>query len=469
MYAIVDLETSGPHPSRDRIIEVAVLVHNGKRVVETFSSLVNPLVRVPPFIQSFTGIRQSLLDQAPVFEDIMEQILALTEDKIFVAHNVGFDYGFLRETFRQHGKLFKRRQLCTVRLSRKVIPDMPSYSLGKLCDALDIKLLDRHRAFGDAEATARLMDIILRSSGQKEIEAMIKDEMKDVRLPKLINRSVVDELPDTAGVYYFHNAKNQVIYVGKSKTIRKRVLAHFSGKDKIRKGLAMKDQIHHISYWESGTELMALVKESEEIKRLMPFYNRSQKRKKLRYGLYVEKDECGYQQLAVRLLRLEQAPIKSFVHRKGANSSLLHLVNKFELCYQKVDNAGLFPSQPCLAAANGRICEEECPAKLQSPEAYNQGVEKMTKAARYPYDNFAILLKGRTSGELGFILVKNQVFYGYGFIEDYHWDGKWRSLVNASQEKAETVDMKQLILAFLRKKHKAKIVKFSDKEVQLVD
>lgn len=161
MYSIIDIETTGGSPKTEKVTEIAVYIHDGTRVVNEYASLVNPEKSIPAFITGLTGITNEMVAGAPKFYEIARELVELTENTIFVAHNAGFDYGFICEEFRQLGYLFKREKLCTVKLSRKLIPGLRSYSLGKLCSELGIDVHNRHRAAGDAMATVRLFEILV--------------------------------------------------------------------------------------------------------------------------------------------------------------------------------------------------------------------------------------------------------------------------------------------------------------------
>lgn len=161
MYSIIDIETTGGSPKTEKVTEIAVYIHDGTRVVNEFVTLVNPEKNIPAFITGLTGITNKMVADAPKFYEIARELVKLTENTIFVAHNAGFDYGFICEEFRQLGYTFKREKLCTVKLSRKLIPGLRSYSLGRLCSELGIPVHDRHRAAGDAMATVKLFEILV--------------------------------------------------------------------------------------------------------------------------------------------------------------------------------------------------------------------------------------------------------------------------------------------------------------------
>ncbi|MGE0077838.1 MAG: PolC-type DNA polymerase III [Bacteroidales bacterium] len=167
MYAIVDIETSGGRAQTDRITEIAIYIHDGERIVDEFSTLINPEVYIPPFITQLTGITNEMVANAPKFYEVAKQIVLLTEGHLFVAHNAPFDYKFIQTEFKRLGYDYQRQTLCTVRMSRKIIPGMKSYSLGNLCENLGITINNRHRAAGDAYATTQLLELLLeKTEGQ---------------------------------------------------------------------------------------------------------------------------------------------------------------------------------------------------------------------------------------------------------------------------------------------------------------
>jgi DNA polymerase-3 subunit epsilon len=205
VFAIIDIETTGGKAEYSKITEICILVHDGLTVVDKFSTLINPECRIPQFITNLTGITNNMVENAPKFYEVAKQILEITRDKIFVAHNVGFDYGFIQAEFASLGYSFKREKLCTVKLSRKLLPKRVSYSLGNLCESLGIDNDARHRAEGDAIATAKLFDILLNIKSQHpQYKNQDINEINTTRLDK-IKQYILNKLPEECGVYYFLN------------------------------------------------------------------------------------------------------------------------------------------------------------------------------------------------------------------------------------------------------------------------
>src|SRR4051812_17647739 len=211
MYAIVDIETTGGHASANGITEIAICIHDGKKVTQRYSTLVNPRRDIPIYIRALTGISNEMVATAPDFEDVSADIYHLLHGKIFVAHNVNFDYSFVRHHLMAAGYTLQSNKLCTVRLGRKIMPGLPSYSLGKLCKHLNIDNESRHRAMGDAEATAKLFSLLLQNDINNHIKVALKQNSKEQVLPPHLPKTAIEQLPRTPGVYYFHDAKGKVI------------------------------------------------------------------------------------------------------------------------------------------------------------------------------------------------------------------------------------------------------------------
>ncbi|MBK8584044.1 MAG: GIY-YIG nuclease family protein [Bacteroidetes bacterium] len=276
-FAIVDIETTGGNSIRNKITEIAIYIHDGEKIIDQFVSLVNPECPIAPFISNLTGITNEMVEDAPKFYEIAKDIVTLTDGAVFVAHNAQFDYGFIREEYKSLGYNYSRDYLCTVKLSRKVLPGFASYSLGNLCQNLGISIANRHRASGDALATVKLFEMILgRDPDQEIIKTFTKNDYLHLRFPVGFDHKILDNIPEKPGVYYFHNEDGTTVYVGKSNNIRKRVLSHFSNKQS-KKAIELRNSIKDISFEETGNELIALLLESEEIKKIQPVFNRMQK------------------------------------------------------------------------------------------------------------------------------------------------------------------------------------------------
>ncbi|MDX1279253.1 exonuclease domain-containing protein, partial [Oceanihabitans sediminis] len=306
MYTIVDIETTGGKYNEEGITEIAIYKYDGHEVVDQFISLINPEREIQPFVVNLTGINSKMLRNAPKFYEVAKRIVEITEDTILVAHNAKFDYRILRTEFKRLGFDFTRKTLCTVELSKELIPEQESYSLGKLTRALGIPVADRHRAAGDAFATVKLFKILLEKDVKKNIiQESIKHEPKTQVESRLL--SIIESLPAITGVYYIHKADGEIIYIGKSKNIRKRINQHFTGTT--RKAKKIQLQVAAVTYEACGSELVALLKESEAIKQNKPIYNRALRKTVFTHALYSFTDENGYINLKIDKVDGRKKPI----------------------------------------------------------------------------------------------------------------------------------------------------------------
>lgn len=290
-FVIVDIETTGGNPINGGITEIAALAYKDGKVIDQFHSLINPERYIPGFITGLTGIDQDMVENSPTFAELADELLDFLKGRVFVAHNVNFDYTFIRESFRQVGISYDSAKLCTVRLSRKVFPGLGSYSLGRICEQLQIKIENRHRAFGDAEATAILFDKIY-SKDALIVHSSLKRNAGETFLPPNISKEKYMEIPEATGIYFFHDKNGQVIYVGKATNIRSRFKGHFSGNSKEK--INLKSEIHDVSWKLTGSEFLAFLLELLEIKNLWPKYNKALKYKSNNWALYSYEDNAGY-------------------------------------------------------------------------------------------------------------------------------------------------------------------------------
>lgn len=413
MFAIIDIETTGGSAMHEKVTEVAIYVHNGEGITHEYSTLINPEKRIPPFITRLTGISDEMVLNAPKFYEVAREIVEITKDCIFVAHNALFDYSFIRQEFLRLGYKFNRPTLCTVKLSRKLLPGFKSYSLGNLCESLGINIENRHRAAGDALATVKLFERLLEAD-----PSLNGIDMKG--LNPLLNRTLFARLPNSPGVYYFHNEEGKIIYIGKSKDIRTRVLSHFSNRSTL-KAQEMCSMIADISFEETGSELIALLLESDEIKKHLPLFNRQQRRTSYKYGLQSFVNQAGYKNLQIQKLTVSVSPHTVFSTLEEAGTILHNLVNKYNLC-QKL--SGLYQSQgACFHHSIGQ-CKGAC-IGAEDPATYNERVNAALSTFNHQWNNVLIVEKGRTDEEGSAVLIENGKYMGFG------WFDKTSSSVNA--------------------------------------
>lgn len=276
MYAILDIETTGGKYNEEGITEIAIHRFDGHKVVDKFISLVNPEKDIQPFVVNLTGINTKMLITAPKFHEVAKRIIEITQDTVLVAHNAQFDYRILRTEFRRLGYNYERKTLCTVDLSKLLIPEAESHSLGKLVRSLGIPVSGRHRANGDAIATLKLFKLLLTKDTDKTIlKSVVREETLGELSPTQLD--IVEGMPSETGIYYMHNKEGEIIFLGKSSNIKKRVNQHFT-KDGERARRIQKET-KKVTFEITGSELVAKLKENEELHRNKPKYNSLQKAK----------------------------------------------------------------------------------------------------------------------------------------------------------------------------------------------
>ncbi|AYN03546.1 exonuclease domain-containing protein [Flavobacterium sp. 140616W15] len=406
-YAIVDIETTGGNASGSCITEIAIIIHDGKKAIDRYQTLVNPQKEIPLPIFALTGINNEMVRDAPLFDDIANKVLELLTDRIFVAHNVNFDYSFVRHELEKSGFKWTARKLCTVRAARKIRPGLGSYSLGKLCSSLDIPIENRHRAGGDADATAILFARLLQWDHEGEIVKMIKNTAQDQRLPPNLPPCDFEQLPEKPGVYYFYDQQKKVIYVGKAINIKKRVASHFSGHNINPQRQNFLRDIYRISFEICATELMALLLECSEIQKLWPKYNRALKRFEPKYGLYSYEARNGYCYLAIGKMGKFQTTIESFNSLYEGINVLRSLAQQFEIDHRFCKYGTTEDTVPFQNNDHTNF-----PDVLQ----HNHQVESAIDFLLTSRKSFAIIDKGRVAEEHSCIWVEKGHFHGMGYI-----------------------------------------------------
>ncbi len=454
VYAVVDIETNGGSLRNAKITEIAIFLFDGSEVIDSFVSLVNPETPIPPFITNLTGISNEMVVDAPKFYEVAKEIVKITEGTVFVAHSVSFDYNIIRSEFRRLGFDFIREKLCTVNLSRKMMPLQPSYSLGKLCENLDIKINGRHRAGGDAEATVRLFKILLSLDDKKVTFGKIRRDKYSFDNPN-VSTDLIESLPDETGVYYFYNVDGELIYVGKSTNIRKRVMNHLLN-SRTNKAIAMRNDIADIDFLVTGSELVALLKESDEIKQKKPFYNRAQTRTYFQYGLFSDQQIDGYIRLELKKIKEGSLPLTAYVSRKEGMEHLYLLNDQYQLC---LTMTGLNSGKSTCFHYTIKQCNGAC-AGVESPADYNQRVMAALESFRIEKQNAIIIDRGRKIDERAVVQVKHGKYVGFGYT-NLVTISKDINMVTACVEPFQNNrDVQQIINSFVKKNKAERIIEY---------
>jgi len=408
MFAVIDIESTGGGHKVEKIIDIAIYVHNGNRITQSFSSLVNPGIPIPPFVKKLTGITDQMVSTAPTFNEIAATIQHITQGSIVVAHNAQYDYGILRQEFKRVGFPFKRAKLCTIKAAQKLYPDRSSYGLDSLCEEFDINVSDRHRASGDAQATVALLEELIKSDEQEIINKLIYNPHLLENFAPNVAFEEIYKVPEGTGVFYFHDKNGEILMLSRSNSIRDRILQYLIKEPINKDKKKLFKQVHSISYKLTGSELLSILLENHDINKFSPEYN-----KKLRVntqqpsGILVKKSNEGYLQLKTGKVYPKYPNVGLFDKTNQANTKLRQLVKQHKLCNKLVNP----DTKKC-------YCKGTCVLDQMSIEDYNAKIDKLVKKqeASIPND-FLIIGEGRFINEISVIGVQNKAFVGHSFLD----------------------------------------------------
>jgi DNA polymerase-3 subunit epsilon len=458
MYAIVDIETTGGYAAHHRITEIAIYHHDGVQVTNSFHTLINPGRNIPYYITGLTGITSEMVFSAPTFQQVAHDVHQKLEGKVFVAHNAHFDYSFLKKEFEQAGITWNSKKLCTVRLSRKIIPGLRSYSLGSLAESLGISISNRHRAGGDAAATVQIFDELLQRDRDHYILKALKKNSGETILPPNLAKEEFEKLPAKCGVYYFHDARGNVIYVGKAINIKKRIAGHFTGDSREWSRSNIRNEIHHISYELTGNELIALILESQEIRKIWPKYNQAQKYRVDEWGIYDYEDRNGFLRFSVNMVTRGSRPLIKFTSKGDAWNFLWEKVREFELC-PKLSGLQIAKGH-CFEYQTGG-CQGACMC-LETVKKYNKRVQQSIEAFSSRGETVAIIGKGRSTEEQSLVLVEKGNYFGFGFFENHVSFSDFDAARNYVRKSVETPTVQNLINSYLTNPRGAEVITFQN-------
>lgn len=458
LFAVIDVETTGGGINGNRLTEICVVLLQGDKVIDKYTSLINPEKEIPRYITGLTGIDNAMVADAPKFHEVAKKVEEITRDAIFVAHNVNFDYNVLRNEFLDLGFDYTRRKLCTVRLSRKLIPGLFSYSLGRLCDSINIPISNRHRAEGDTDATVILFQRLLSLDKDfRVINSFLHARSRQATLPPHIEAEQIHNLPESPGIYLFKDRQHKVIYAGKAINIKKRVISHFY--DRMSKEYQLGQETYHIDYETTGNELIALLLESECIRKYYPVFNRAQKRPGPVYQIVSYLNQKGVLQLALERTTKSRESIGTFYSRALAQEKLEYLCREFKLC-----------PKYCSLQANVEecshyeivSCEGICSGK-EEVAAYNEKVTAAITSLEKESSTYVIKGKGRSFEEESFVLVKDGKYQGFGYIGQHEQVSTLRDFEPFIKRQPATYHTHKILSNYMRKQGAPKVT-FFDKE-----
>ncbi|MFT4739686.1 MAG: DNA polymerase-3 subunit epsilon [Marivirga sp.] len=440
-YAIVDIETTGGFAERNRICEIAIIIHDGKKIVHEYQSLINPERNIPINVQAIHGISDAMVVDAPKFYEEAKTIFELLAGNIFVAHSVNFDYSFVKAAFAELGFQLNLKKLCTVRLSRKIIPGYKSYSLGVLCEQRGILINDRHRAYGDALATAQLFRQLVIEDIDDIIGQSLKRNSAVVNIPDNLDRKVFETLPEKAGVYYFLNSKHQIIYVGKAKNIKKRVSTHFGGNKAEIAKQAFQQEIFHIDYLETGNELVALLHESFDIRKNWPRYNKAQKHNNPGYCIFLYEDRLGYQRLQIGRKQAGMEALIKFTNHTTAFQFLTQKSKELEICPKL---AGYQANPGACFDYSIKLCKGACIGK-ESVIDHNNKIALFKGSCKAEKSDYLFVGTGRNITEKAFVMVEEGKYVGYGFLDRSDSVSSWDEIKSKIERFQDNPDIYKIL------------------------
>jgi len=402
-HAIVDIETTGSHAKGHGITEIAIIISDGARELERWETLIDPGLPIPLHISKLTGITDEMVESAPVFESVADELEEWLSDCVFVAHNVGFDYSFIRGHFETMGRVWKSKKVCTVRLARKLLPGHGSYSLGRICEDLGIDNKARHRAMGDCAATVALFHQMMALERAPEVvSSMLSHGERESWLPQHVPASDFEALPTSPGVYRFLNQKGTPIYIGMSHNIKHRVRSHFNGSMTSARRQAFLRDIYHFEGEATGSVLMARLLEDELIRAHWPIHNRAQKSIPVRTAIVPYMDQRGFTRFHLQRQRHTKHAIRWFRREDDARAWLHRCAIEFDLSPELL---GL--------GSDGR----SQPVPDEARYDHNASMQKLMHHAQQQ-ENWAIVDRGREEGEYAVVLMEGDHVKGWAYTQE---------------------------------------------------
>lgn len=407
VLTFVDVETTGTSFAYDRVIEIGIVRVENNKIKRNFSSLINPGVSVSPFILNMTGIDGKELESAPAFDRVLTEIQELLTDSVMVAHNVRFDYGFLTHEFARQDETLDLKHFCTVRLCRRLYPQLTHYNLDALISHFSLTCRRRHRAFADARVLWDIYRIARRSTPRVTFTGVVTELTRRPTLPAALPPQTLESLPQTSGVYIFYDDQNRPLYVGKSKNIRTRILSHFSDTKRNSRALRISSQLRRIETRTTGGELGALILESELVKSLQPLYNRRLRYRRQMIVAHETETTAGYRtvtwekQAGITTSEVARV-VGTFKSERSLKDSLFETARHFRLCpkllgLEKKDGECFWSHlDRCKGACVGR--EQPAFYNIRFIEAFGA-----LKFRRWPFPGPIVIQDGNTS-QSGFVV-----------------------------------------------------------------
>jgi DNA polymerase-3 subunit epsilon len=462
---ILDCETTGGRAKYHRIIEIGLVVIENGRLIETWQSFINPETIVPSFIQKLTGIKPNMLNNAPIFSEIADILHEKLKNRTLVAHNARFDYSFLKSEFNRIGINYSSKPLCSVKLSRNLYPQFKRHGLSEIIKRFKLNTQNRHRALDDAQM---VYGFFLKTSAiysPEEIEACCKQLLKRTTLPPLLDPEEINNIPNTAGVYYFYAQNGELLYVGKSVNLRNRVLSHFSADYSNSKEFQMCQKTAHVNFETTPSDFGAQIRESHQIKSLLPLYNRRLRKARKLYQYKTAVDDNGYMRLVTEAVS-SSAPSEQqfglFRSPRQASIQLEKLADQYFLCHQLIglenkpkQNKPCFRSQlkKCFGACYGAEPAQHYNDRLTS------AIERYQIQA-WPYQNAIMIEEHCAEGQTAFHIIDHwryitkltvpEDLYDLGYqVSNSNQDSVNRANINFQADDKFDLDIYFILVRFL--------------------
>lgn len=437
MFAVIDVETTGGQVMEDRITEIAIFLTDGTKIIDSYTSLVNPEKKIMPFVANLTGITDEMVSTAPLFADIADKVEEMTKDAIFVAHNIGFDYSIIRKEFKRLNRAYKRSNLCTVKLSQKTIKDQPSYSLGNLCDNLGLTIGSRHRAYGDAEATVLLLHKIIKEQGLEYVEEFGNQQTHQIEFKGAITKQMIDELPEEPGLFRFMDKDSEVLYVKAAKNILAEVTKFLVNEIKKPNFNNLYNVISSIDTQIINSYVVAEIQEIEEIRQHKPIFNKSGIYKNYPVGVYENKNLDGPAFVVER--NPVGTPIWRFLNERTANRFLKKMVHESNLHPPLVNDPNLLED---------------------AQKEFKKRIESFLNYKVYPHRNCFIVQEVSFANTYYVISIFDYCYQGYAIIDSAFYDGSKEAILENIITGDNNPYIQKIIQRYLRKKKNYTIVPY---------
>ncbi len=455
MYTFVDLSFTGTTPRHSRIVSVALANYEGKEISKSWTCLLNPKLDLSPLEAAFLHIDPMLVHSAPLFAEVAEHILAFTEGRILVGLQIRQLYGLLLGEFRHTTYRFQRRQICLTKLINEHFGVRQARSVTAVCDHFNIPFSTTYPPLERLSSLVAIFEHLFLSNTHSSDKKYIRQVAINSKFPPQLLPDRVELLPNAIGVYYFMGKRGEILYLGKSTDIKKRVKSHFNSDVRLGGKPSLTAQVFDIQYRLTGSELIALLLESDEIKRFMPAFNRAQRRAKYSHAVYMYEAENGYLCLIPAILQPEELLsekkwhlIQKFTTQWSAVNWIFHAVRQYSL---HLDFCGVASFRALIEQLG--YTPEDFDTPLDAPKSYNERVQMLIAHYSYPHSDMLIIDKGRSPDERSVVVITYNKYVGYAYLPKEN-AGDWQAVMEMLIPFRKNPDVRRIIQTYLRKQSK---------------